>query len=517
MQALELPHLTNSASDVRGRVEPRLWTPPFRELTPETSYGYDLIDFAEIIGWPFDPWQKWLAIHMGELLSDGRPRFRMALALVARQNGKTLFCKVLTLYWMFIERVPLIIGTSTSRDTAKAAWRDVITMAEGVPLLAVEMPKLHTRETIGEESFFNNHKSTYRFAAPNRRAGRSLTVHRVILDELREHKTWDTYNAAVKAMTAVPYAQAVAITNQGDENSIVLDSLRDSAIDYLETGNGDPRLGLWEWSAPNGCDPTDPEAIAMANPNLGDRVQLDSIVGDAMRAKRAGGVELAGYRTETLCQRVIALDSAIDPDRWDALSATEPVDLAGHRDKVALCLDVSLDGLHATLVAAAQIEGTVHVDAVAAWDGPNATKQLRADLPGIVTRVKPRALGWFPSGPAAAVAADLADRGHRGWPPRRVVVEEIRGDATAVCMGLAEQVNSGQLAHSGDPLLTAHIRSAQRLWRGDGWVFTRRNAGPVDGAYAVAGAVHLARTLPPPLPELAIASIGQRKNMGRGV
>lgn len=505
MTALALPHLMNSANDVRGRVEPRLWTPPLRELTPETSYGYDLIDFADVIGWPFDPWQKWLAIHMGELLPDGRPRFRMALALVARQNGKTLFCKVLTLYWMFIERVPLIIGTSTSRDTAKVSWRDTIVMAEGVPLLTAELAKTHTRESIGEESFFNTHGSVYRFAAPNRRAGRSLTVHRVILDELREHKSWDTYDAAVKAMTAVPDAQAVAITNQGDEHSIVLDSLRDSAIDYIETGNGDPRLGLWEWSAPNGCDPTDPEAIAMANPNLGDRIKLDSIRGDAIRAKRAGGPELAGYRTETLCQRVIALDSAIDPDRWDALSATEPVDLAQYREKVALCLDVSLDGQHATLVAAAHLDGVTHIDAVAAWDGPYATKRLRAELPDLVRRIKPRALGWFPSGPAAAVAADLADRGHRGWPPPRVTVEEIRGDATAVCMGLSEQVNAGQIAHSGDPLLTAHVRSAQRLWRGDGWVFTRRNSGPVDGCYAIAGAVHLARTLPPPRPPLTIA------------
>src|SRR3954468_12635397 len=97
------PHLlTNSASVVRGSPTPRIWTPPLRELSRETSFGYDLIDFAAAIGWPLDPCQAWLPIHMGELLPDGRPRFRMVLAIVSRQNGKTLFSRILTLYWLYV-------------------------------------------------------------------------------------------------------------------------------------------------------------------------------------------------------------------------------------------------------------------------------------------------------------------------------------------------------------------------------------------------------------------------------
>ena len=40
------------------------------------------------------------------------------------------------------------------------------------------------------------------------------------------------------------------------------------------------------------------------------------------------------------------------------------------------------------------------------------------------------------------------------------------------------------------------------LWRAQPWVFVRQGTGPIDGAYALAGAVHLARTLPAPLPPL---------------
>jgi hypothetical protein len=63
-------------------------------------------------------------------------------------------------------------------------------------------------------------------------------------------------------------------------------------------------------------------------------------------------------------------------------------------------------------------------------------------------------------------------------------------------MGLAELVRAGSVLHSGDPLLDTHVLGAEKSARGDAWVFTRQGSGYVDGAYAAAGAVHLARTLP---------------------
>jgi len=511
---------TTSAPVVLGRTEPRIWTPALRELTPDTSFGFDVIDFAEAIGWPLDPWEQWAVIHGGELLPDGRPRFRFVLILVARQNGKTTLCRVLVLYWMFIENQALILGTSTSRDTAKVSWRETIKMAKASELLDSELDQDdYVRETIGEESFFrkwlddngDEQRSEYRFAAPNRRAGRSFTLRRLLMDELREHKDFDTYDAAVNAMNAVWDGQAWAITNQGDARSVVLDQLRDAAIEYIETGNGDPRLFMAEWSAPNGADPTDPEALAMANPNLNRRIMLDDLMGQAIRAKSTGGEVLARFRTEVLCQRVTLLNAAIDPDAWEraGLNDADLVDLAQHRRQLALCLDVSLDGSHATLVAAAAIEGLIYVEVVKVWQGYGAMKALRSDLPGLVTKLRPRALGWFPNGPAEAVAADLeARKGNRLWPPRGVKVEGLASEATAVCMGLAEQVAAGMVRHPRDPMLTSHVSQAQKLPRGDAWTFTRRGASPIDGTYALAGAVHLARTLPPAPAPLVVVQAG---------
>ncbi|MDK6989059.1 hypothetical protein QP332_23985, partial [Escherichia coli] len=79
-----------------GKTEPRLWSQPLRELTPETSLGFEVIDFAEqILNVHLYPWQKWLLIHALELLDDGITyRFRRIIVLVARQNGKTMLVSV---------------------------------------------------------------------------------------------------------------------------------------------------------------------------------------------------------------------------------------------------------------------------------------------------------------------------------------------------------------------------------------------------------------------------------------
>lgn len=490
---------------VFGHTEPRLFTPPLRELTPETSYGFAVIEFAERIGKPLDPWERWVVIHAGELLEDGRPRFRQVLILVSRQNGKTYLLSVLALFWLYVERRRMVLGLSTNLAYAKEAWTQAVAWAEDE--LTDEEWKV--RLAAGEEALSparidgEDKAPAYRIAASNRRGGRSLTVHRLIIDELREHSDWSAMNAAKHTTRAVRDAQSFYITNQGDDSSVVLDSLRKSALTFLETGEGDERFGIFEYSAPDGSDPEDVEALAMANPNLGHRIELDALLADARTAKAAGGEELAGFKTESMCMRVHMLNPGIDPDHWSA--GADPKSMDDVRDRVALCLDVSLDATHATLLAAAaEPGGTVRVEVVARWVGQGCTAALRRELPGLVARVKPQVLGWFPTGPAAVIAADLAERKSADWPPRGVKLEPITSDITAMCMGLSDLVTGGSLRHPDDPMLNEHVAATTKVWRGDAWVFARKGSGPIDASYAMAGAVHLARIMPPPRAPLVV-------------
>ena len=79
---------------IRGDTEPRIFTPPLRELTPETSLGFMFCDFCEAIEVDLLPWQKWLAVHALEIVREEdrwRFRYRYVLVLISRQNGKTFF------------------------------------------------------------------------------------------------------------------------------------------------------------------------------------------------------------------------------------------------------------------------------------------------------------------------------------------------------------------------------------------------------------------------------------------
>lgn len=482
-----------------GSVTPRLWTPALRDLSePAASWGYVFIAFCAAIGWPLDLWQRWLAIHLGELFPDGSPRYRKAIILVARQNGKTVFARLLVLFWLFIERVPYVHGVHKDRGEAKKSWREVIEMAESVPLLAGALAPDHVRLQIGEEDFWNSHGAHFGFSAPNRKAGRGKTTHRALIDELLEHKNRDCWNALIPGMNALADALAVCISNEGDESSIVLHEEYDAALEAAEQGDRETDTFLAAWSAPSGADPEDLQALACANPSLnrprpnGTGLTDRALLGEARKAKRAGGRTLAEFKIEMMCMRIDQLDPAIRPEDWAACGTGEPIDLAPHHRHVALCFDVSVDNTHATLAAAVTLDGVTHIEILKGWDGYGCRKQLRAELPGLLARYKPRKCLWFPGGPAAAVADE--------WNGRRVsnvLMEEIRAeDVVRAAMGLEEQAAATQVRHGRDPLLDLHVKQAQQLPQGDGWRFTRRGSAPIDAVYAAAGAVQGARTLP---------------------
>jgi hypothetical protein len=484
-----------SPNVVYGAVEPRLWTPPLRDLEDEeSSWGYDFIDFCAHIGWPLYPWQQWLAIHLGELFPDGTPRYRKALILVARQNGKTLFTRLLILYWMFVERVPQIVATNADRGEAMRSWRKVIKMAEHTPLLAGALPVRHTAGTTGNEDFWNAYDSHYRFSAPTRRAGRGDTVHRALLDELREHKNRDTWDAIVPAQNAVSDGLLVCISNEGDMESVVLHEEYDAAETFILTGEGDHRVFLGAWSAPSGTAPDDVEALRQANPGLGHCIDIQTLLGEAKTRMSAGGETLQRFRIEYLCQRVDLLEAAIRLEDWQACGVPRDrgIDMGPHRRHVALCFDVASDNSHATLAAAVTLDGITHIEIVASWDGYECRRQLRAELPGWLKLIKPRKCVWFPGGPAAAVADEWSGRRVSG-----VLMEPIRAeDVVRACMGLEEQATARHLQHTHDPLAELHVRQSQRIPQGDGWRFARQGKAPIDATYAMGGAVHAARVLP---------------------
>lgn len=460
-----------------GREEPRLWTPPARELTPDTTLGFEAIEFAEtVVGIELLPWQRWWLLHALELNEAGRYRFKTVLTLVGRQNGKTTLLKLVALWAMYLRRARLVLGAAQSLDIARESWAGACDIAETVPELAHEVDAI--RRANGEQCLTLDSGARYRIAAATRSAGRGLSVDLLVLDELREHRDWAAWGALSKTTMARPGALIVGISNAGDDQSVVLNTLRSTAL-----AGTDPTLGIFEWSAPSGCELDDRDAWAQACPGLGRTIDESSI-----RSALATDPPTV-FRTEILCQQVDALEAAIDPGSWKAC-ADPAGSLSSVRDRVAACLDVAPDGAHVTLTGAAQLDdGRTRIEVLGAW---STTEEARRELATLLAKVKPRALAWFPAGPAAALAPDLRSL-------TTVELLEVKGaEVGEACQGLAELVVARRVVHPNDPLLNAHVAGSQRLVSGDGWRFCRKGVGHVDAAYAAAGAVHAARTLPPP-------------------
>lgn len=463
-----------------GRTEPRLRTDPVRKLTRHTTLGPEVTRFArEVLGVELLPWQEWWLKHALELDTDGGFRFRTILTLVARQNGKTTLLMVLALAFMYLGRARMVLGSAQSLDIAKESWQGAVDMAEADAELAAEIDAV--RRVNGEQELRLTNRARYRIAASTRSAGRGLSVDLLILDELREHRSWDAWAALSKTTLAKPNALTVAISNAGDDQSVVLNNLRAAAL-----AGTDSSLALFEWSAPDGCALDDRSAMAQANPGMGRTISVQALESSAVTDTPAV------FRTEVLCQKVDELDSAIDPAAWRACTDAGAT-LDGLRDRVTACVDIAPDGAHVSLVGAAESGGRVWVEPVMAW---STTEQAREQLPEILAKVEPAAVAWFPAGPAAALAPVF-----RGLDAE---VIELRGQQVAeACMGFVDLVTSRRVVHNGDPLLSSHVSSATKYRRGDGYRFARRGgAGHVDAVYAAAGAVQAALTLPAPKPRV---------------
>lgn len=501
-----------SAAGALGSTVPRLYTRPLVTgspgpcgcgcaLTPKTSAGFEAAAFAvQVLGLELLPWQRWLLIHALELRPDGRFRFRTILTLIARQNGKTWLLKIIALYFVYVRsgresRALLVVTAAQSLEISRESWEGAVQLAQDADDTSAEIERIY--RTNGNFSLNLRNGSRYRISAATRGAGRGLTVDLLILDELREHRDWLAWGALTKTCSARPNALIFGISNAGDDESIVLNSLREKAL-----AGQDETIGIFEWSAPEGCALDDIHGWAYANPALGRTISTGTIR-SAMTTDPP-----ATFRTETLCQRVDALDPPIDPARWrDCADANASLrDVAA---RVVVCVDVAPDGKHVSCIGAAALDdGTVRVATLGAWRGTDAARGPLAEL---IERMRPRALGFFPSGPGAVLGADLRElhgvsigrwaTGRREMRPEAPgLVELTGGDVTELCQSFADLVAAGRLLHPNEPLLNAHVAGAQKLQQGDGWRFTRRGAGHVDAVYAAAGAVHLARTLPTPRP-----------------
>ena len=416
-----------------GSETPRISTPPLRELTEETTLGFAAIQFAEdVCGIDLYPWQRWLLIHALELAPNlavstmserGRLdplfRFRKIVVLVSRQNGKSTLSQVLSLFFLYVLGTDLVLGTAQDLDTAEEVWDGALDIIEETPELAelADKPiRVNGKKTIRLLS-----GERYKVKAANRKAGRGLSGDLILLDELREHQTWDAWGAITKTTMARPAAMIWALSNAGDASSIVLRYLRKQAhaalgdpdgintdaapesllpdeadVEALALGADDlepedfdedeSTLGIFEWSAKPGMPVDDVEGILQANPSTGHGISLRTLLGDAKADPEWV------FRTECRCEWSDGtLEGPFPPGTWDAgrfdpAAEGGPPQIIGN---VMACIDTSADRIKTYIAfTGRQVDGSVQVELVAERAGSSWVADWlleRADIVDAVT------------------------------------------------------------------------------------------------------------------------------------
>lgn len=283
-----------AAPELVGSPTPRIFTPPLRPLTPDTSLGFEAIEFAEqVLGLELLPWQRNFLIAALELRPDGTFRFRTVVLLVGRQSGKSTVAQVLTLWRMCMDGARTVLATAQNLDVSNRTVADVQEIVQGNPELA---PMFDKDGRAGGKFWFRlkgDQGETYEMRAvtADRRGARSMTADLVFADELREHTDWEAWNAVEATISTRSRGMILVTSNAGDGRSVVLKALREQGLQAIRDNNHDTKLGLFEWSAPDDCDMHDPRGWVQALPGLG----ITSLVEDVQSAASRPGNEW-GFR-----------------------------------------------------------------------------------------------------------------------------------------------------------------------------------------------------------------------------
>jgi hypothetical protein len=473
-----------------GCETPRVFTPPLRRLTVETSAGFSVIEFAEQVA-KVDllPWQRWLLIHALELLPDGSFRFRNVVVLVARQNGKSKLSQILALWFMFVYGIAVVLGTAQDLDTAEEVWQGAVDLVEETDEddepVRPEMHALLDKVVLvnGKKSLNLKTGERYKVKAANRRAGRGLSGDLILMDELREHQSWDAWGAITKTTMARANAQVWSLSNAGDRTSIVLDYLRkighaalgdpdgicteaaaDVPDDVEDIASEADDLGIFEWSAAPGCSIADRDGWAQANPSMGHPGMItERAVSSAMRTDPD-----AVFRTEVLCQWVERITaSAIDSVSWAALADPDAARGSEPVFAVATAPDRSWSAV------------------AVAWRRPDGAAQVmladyRPQTGWVQARVDELRARW-----RSPVLVDTASHGLVEG-----AVKPSLGEQAVAHNALSDAVLAATVRHGNEPAMNMAVRSARWKPSGDTRILDRKGSADIAPLVAAALAVH---------------------------
>jgi phage terminase large subunit-like protein len=234
-------------------------------------------------------WEKaLLATVFGFIDIQGNRKYREAILIIGRKNGKSLLSSAVGLYLMIADNEPgpEIVSVATKRDQAKIIWLESKRMVRKSPSLLRKIKTLVAELT----SEFND--GNFKPLASDSDTLDGLNIHGALMDEWHAWKNGrPLYDVVVDGASAREQPLFFATSTAGTIREDIYDEKYDEAERIIngyfdENGYKDERVIAFIYEIDNRKEWADPKCWKKANPGLGTIKNEKTLAEKVEKAKK---------------------------------------------------------------------------------------------------------------------------------------------------------------------------------------------------------------------------------------
>ena len=275
----------------------------------------------------------------------GLRKYREALFLVGRKNGKSTMAAGIALYCMIADGEPgaEIYSTATKRDQARLLFDEAQRMVKQSPELSKYIRKRKT------DLYFDAGMAKFQPLGRNSDTLDGLNASLVIMDELHGVRDRTLYEVMKQSQSARRQPLLIMITTAGTVRESIYDDMYNYGCGVLDGTYQDETFLPVLYELDRADEWSDPEAWAKANPGLGTIKKLDDLQRKVERAK-SSAADLPGILCKDFNVRQNAASAWLT---FDDIDNPETFDLERFRNCYAIGgadLSITTDLTCATLL-----------------------------------------------------------------------------------------------------------------------------------------------------------------------
>lgn len=479
-----------------------------------------------------EPWQVFIYVNVWgwKRKRDSLRRFREVYIEVPRKNGKSSITAASGLYMLTAddEAGAEVYSGATTEKQAWEVFGPARLMARGSPDyqeafgVVIGAKNLHVPGTASK------------FEPIIGKPGDGASPSFSITDEYHEHATSEQYDTMVTGMGSREQPIAWVITTAGYDTAGPCYHLRQRAVEVLEGQVERDEMFALIYTIDEGVDWTTPEALRMANPNMGVSVSEEFLLSEQKKAI-SNPRDQATFKTKHLNLWVTAASPYFNLELWNRLGdASLSVDqFAGEPVTIGLDLASKIDVTASIRLFRRELEDGTHYYVFPRLYIPKAQAEAPANR---------HYLGWVEEGHVIATPGDITDydyiEGDIEEDAERFPVGAVAADpynATQLLTHLQGKLGAdrvievpqtvahlsepmkelqalivaGRIHHNGNPALAWMVGNVTAQEDRNQNVFPRkeRRENKIDGAVAIIIALSRAMAAPEEAPQVLVFGV----------